>query len=157
MALRKVHLPKRNELCPCQSGRKFKKCCGSVLISRPSLQHVDPEYIDYGEAAVRWVIVDSSGTKIFSDIDNRAIVFCTRDDAYAVTRLEEFADQDSGEINVAGVGPTKWEALQNRISFVEVLDAETATRLVRERITRKRQSLEAEAKEPEAEKLDNAE
>jgi hypothetical protein len=144
MALQRTNLPRRNDPCPCESGKKFKKCCGPHLaIERPVLQEVAPEYIDFGESAVRWVIVDGSGTKMFSDLDGHAIVFRNKDDAYAVAKLEDFADQEPGEINVAGVGETKWAALQNKIPFVEVLDAETATKLIRERIAGKRQELEA--------------
>lgn len=149
--LRRIRFPKRNDRCPCQSGKKFKRCCGTaVSISRPTLRNVNPEYVDYGESAVRWLIVDSSGTKIFSDIDNHAIVFQKKEDAFTVTKLDDFADQDPGEINVAGVGPTKWADLQNKISFVEVLDAETAIKLVRERITQRRQTLDDEQAEDAA-------
>lgn len=28
---RKVVIPNRNEVCPCGSGKKFKRCCGSRL------------------------------------------------------------------------------------------------------------------------------
>jgi uncharacterized protein YecA (UPF0149 family) len=28
---RKVVIPNRNELCPCGSGKKFKRCCGSRM------------------------------------------------------------------------------------------------------------------------------
>ena len=152
--LRRFNLPKRNDRCPCQSGKKFKRCCGApVEIARPLLNtngH-SPAYIDYGEEAIRWLIVDSSGTKIFSDIENHAIVFQKREDAFAVTQLEDFADQDPGEINVAGVGPTKWQMLQNKISFVEVLDADTAIKLVRERITQRRHDLDDATDAPEEE------
>lgn len=148
MALRRMNFPKRNEPCHCGSGKKFKKCCGPVVsIERPTLQNVPPEYIDFGESAVRWVIVDAGGTKLFSDADGHAIVFRSRDDAYAVAKLEEFADQEPGEINVAGVGETKWATLQNKVPFVEVLDAETAIKLVRARLEYQRQQLEQTAAE----------
>lgn len=144
MSLRKMNFPKRNDPCPCGSGHKFKKCCSPGSIERAHIQQA-PSYIDYGEEPIRWVITDEIGTKFFADIDGRAIVFQNKDDAYAVTRLEDFADQDPGEINVAGVGETKWAALQNKISFVEVLDAETAIKLIRERMEHRRQELEAPA------------
>lgn len=110
-------------------------------MERPSLQNVPPEYIDYGEEPVRWVIVDDSGTKLFADVDNRAIVFSNKDDAYAIAHLDDFADQAPGEVNVAGVGETKWEALQQKIPFVEVHDAETATQLVQVRLAYQKQQL----------------
>lgn len=116
-------------------------------MERPSLQNVPPAYIDYGEEPVRWVIVDSGGTQLFADAENRAIVFSNKDDAYAIAHLDDFADQEPGEINVAGVGETKWAALQQKIPFVEVHDAETAVQLVQARLAYQKQQLAA-AEEP---------
>jgi hypothetical protein len=92
-----------------------------------------PAFIDSGEQAVRWVIVDDTGIKLFSDKDNRALVFSSKDDAFATTTLDLFAEQEPGDINVAAVGETKFKVLQEKIPFVEV-DASQAEALIRERI-----------------------
>jgi hypothetical protein len=121
---------KRNDKCPCGSNKKFKRCCSPDAPEHNSTAR----YIDSGEAAVRWVICSSSGTALFADKDNRALVFKSKEAAYATAHLDEFASQDPGEINVGGVGQTKWEHLQETIPFVEVDDAAEAAGLVRERI-----------------------
>jgi hypothetical protein len=153
--LRKPNLPKRNDPCPCDSGLKFKNCCGvqqpvqkNSLVQR-SVQNAAP-FIDTGEEAIRWMIVDSVGTKIFADVSGQAIVFQDKDHAYAVTQLEEFSDQEPGELNVAGVGPTKFERLKEKIPYIEVDSAEQATTLVLERL-KSMQNQEAPSEEKAAE------
>jgi hypothetical protein len=91
-------------------------------------------FIDTGETPVRWLISDSTGTQFFADKDNRALVFDSRAAATAVASLEIFGTPEPGEINVAGVGETKWKLLQEKIPFVEIPDIETAARLIAERI-----------------------
>lgn len=129
--LRKPSLPKRNERCWCGSGSKYKYCCMQAALPQP--QRVS-HYIDSGEEAVRYVICNARGTGFFSTKDNQILVFTDRATAFAVATLEEFETQEPGEINVAGVGETKWQHLQATLPFVEVADVETAVQLVHERI-----------------------
>lgn len=124
---------RRNDRCPCQSGKKFKFCCSPEAPTMESGITPRPMFIDSGEKPVRWLICDPSGIRFFADKDNRALLFDTYEDALQVARLEDFADQNPGEINVAGVGPTKLELLKEKIPYVEV-DVAIATQLVRERI-----------------------
>jgi hypothetical protein len=124
---------RRNDRCPCNSGKKFKFCCSPEAPAIVQAAPRRPLFIDSGESPVRWVICDPSGVRFFADKDNRALLFDTYEDALQVARLEDFADQNPGEINVAGVGPTKLELLKEKIPYVEV-DVEIATQLVRERI-----------------------
>ena len=131
--LRKPNMPRRNDICPCGSETKFKKCCGSSKLVQRSVQNA-AAYIDTGESAIRWLIVDEVGTKIFADVDGRAIVFKDKDHAFEVAQLEEFEEQAPGEINVAGVGPTKFDRLKEKIPYVEVDSAEQAIELVRARL-----------------------
>lgn len=121
---------RRNDRCLCGSGRKFKRCHGGP--TNVVKKHIG--YIDSGENPIRWVISDHVGTSFFSTKDNEILVFQTREDAYAIAALDEFVDQEPGEINVAGVGPTKWAHLQGKLDFVEVENVEHAQQLVRERI-----------------------
>lgn len=135
--LRRLNRFGRNEPCPCGSGHKFKRCCGGST-GRP--QGIGPNgvtYIDSGEDAVRWVICDDKGTSFFSDKDNRVIVFNDKPTAIAVAHLTEFSDQSAGEINVAGVGPSKFEHLREVMPYVEVENIESAVALIRERIETK--------------------
>lgn len=126
---------KRNDRCPCGSGKKFKSCCSPDAPDNRARVHVHrPVFADTGERAVRWVITDATTTRFFADKDNRALVFKEQAEAIAIASLEEFRDQDPGEINVAGVGETKWQHLQEKIPFVEVQDIAHAVQLVRERI-----------------------
>jgi len=122
----------RNERCPCGSGGKFKYCHGrseqSVL--RPEITH----FIDTGEEAIRWVISSNTGTAFFVDKLGRVLVFPTRAMAAQIQQHELFAGQAPQEINVAGVGPTKWAHLQEILPFVEVANAEEAITFVQERI-----------------------
>jgi len=50
------------------------------------------------------------------------MVFTTRDSAEAIARMSEFDDQVPGEINVVGVGKTKWKLLSERLPVVEFSD-----------------------------------
>lgn len=126
---------KRNDPCPCGSGRKWKKCCsdGAPRTPPPKRQ----VYVDSGEDAVRWVIANNTGRAFFSDKDNRVLVFTDRAVAVAVASLDEFAEHDDNEINVSGVGPAKFEHLKEILPYVEVSDIETAAAFVRERIATK--------------------
>lgn len=132
--IRKVNKPGRNDACPCGSGQKFKRCHGfnPGREAAPAAQGVS--YIDTGEDAVRWVICDARGTSFFSDKDNRVLVFTDKAAAFAIAGLSDFSSQEPGEINVAGVGQTKFTHLCEKLPYVEVADVETAAKLVRERI-----------------------
>ena len=127
------HFVRRNDACPCGSGRKYKKCChgNAPRVSRPAQR---PVYIDSGEDAIRWVITDETGRKFFSDKDNRVLVFTDKAVAVGVAMLEDFNSQAPNEITVAGVGHSKFEHLKEILPYVEVSDIETAAALVRERI-----------------------
>lgn len=131
---------KRNDPCPCGSGKKWKKCC-----SENAPREIQPQrqvYIDSGEDAIRWVITDETGRKFFSDKDSRVLVFTDRAVAVALAALDDFASQGVNEINVAGVGPSKFAHLREILPYVEVSDIETAAALVRERIAAKTAELQ---------------
>jgi hypothetical protein len=141
--LKKAKLPRRNDRCPCGSGRKYKHCCShSPEPMTPLLPSREVGYIDEGEAPVRYVIANHIGTSFFSTKDNKVIVFKNRAEAFAIATLPDFQDQDPGEINVAGVGPTKWQRLQEKLPYVEVDDIEHAAELIRERIEHIKQEIE---------------
>ncbi len=127
---------RRNDKCACGSGAKFKKCCSP---DKPAM--LPRRHIDMGESAVGWVICDRSGIQLFADADGRALVFKTREEATAIIQLEEFADQDPGDINVAGVGETKLAHLKAKIAYVEIEDIADAIQLVRTRIELRRAQL----------------
>lgn len=122
----------RNERCPCGSGSKFKYCHGrrSAAPQQPYIQ----QYIDTGEDPIRWVISSVTGTAFFVDAAGRILVFPTREMAQEITKLELFADHEDGEINVSGVGPTKWAHLQATLPFVEVESAAQAAAFIAERL-----------------------
>jgi len=136
----------RNDKCPCGTGLKFKKCCLQRWRADPLSVESKPQAIDYGEDPVRWVICDESGTKLFVDKQGRILVFTARELAGEVSQLDLFANQDPNEINVAGVGPTKWLSLQEKFPFLEVSNIETATALIQERIDYQQQVLDDAAK-----------
>lgn len=119
----------RNEQCPCGSGSKFKRCHGGLVDAPQPMP-----YIDSGEEPVRWVIISETGTAFFADVGNRIIVFPSREIAHEITQLEMFAERDPGEINIAGIGPTKWAHLQESFPFVEVQSAAQAQELIAERL-----------------------
>lgn len=127
---------RRNDKCPCGSSKKFKVCCSpdAPRNARQKIVRAGPIFTDTGEDAIRWVITDETTTRFFADKDNRALVFKSQAEAIAIAGLDEFHDQDPGEINVAGVGPTKWQLLQEKIPFVEIENVEQAVALVRARI-----------------------
>ena len=141
--IRRGNIVRRNDRCVCGSGKKFKHCCSPDAPSRPK-QYVKPvQYIDTGEEAIRWVICDDTGVKFFSDKDNRILVFKSRADATSIALLDDFAGQEAGEINVAGVGPSKWAHLQEILPFVEVDYVSTGIELLRERMALQRAQYEA--------------
>lgn len=150
--IRKDSIIKRNEKCPCGSGKKFK-ACHSPDAPQNRMSYAAParamSYIDTGESAVRYVICDSTGVKFFSDVDNKILVFKSREDATAIALLDEFGSQEPGEINVAGVGPTKWEHLQAKLPFIEVESVEHAITLVQARITKMQEQISGQESQEE--------
>jgi hypothetical protein len=131
---------RRNDRCICGSGKKFKRCHGSAP---NNINRRKPGYIDGGESPVRWVITDRVGTSFFSTKDNEIIAFKSRDHARQIVMMDEFADQEPGDINIGGVGPTKWQHLQDTLSFVEVDSVEAGIELIRQRIAAARDQLAA--------------
>lgn len=125
----------RNESCPCGSRIKFKRCHG-----RDPNDHrvvAVKQYVDSDEAPVRWVITNDTATAFFSDIKNRILVFADRQIAVDVIRLDIFAGAGPNEINLAGVGQTKWQHLQDTLPFIEVNSFDMAQALLQERIENK--------------------
>lgn len=143
--IRRGNVLRRNDRCVCGSGKKFKHCCSPDAPNQPrAMPHAQPvQYIDTGEEPVRWVICDDTGVKFFSDKDNRILVFKTKADATTVALLDDFAGQEAGEINVAGVGPTKWAHLQEILPFVEIDDVEAGIALLRARMEIERAKYES--------------
>lgn len=98
--------------------------------------------IDYGEDSIKWVICDQVGTKFFVDKQGRILVFSDKAVARAAATLEVFKDQEPNEINVAGVGKTKWKKIQDELPHVEVENIEMAAALINERINYQKSQLE---------------
>lgn len=149
---------RRNDRCPCGSGKKFKSCCSPTAPdprSRVGVRRIN-SIQDSGESPVRWVITDNTTTRFFADKDNRIIVFKNQAEAIAIATLEDFQDQDPGDINVAGVGETRWANLQSKLPFVEIENIEQAVALVRERIETARAGLETAAAENTPTELNDA-
>lgn len=137
----------RNELCPCGSNTKFKHCHG-----RSENSYAVPtrkQYIDAGETPVRWVICNELGTSFFADKDNRILIFTDKQVATDVIRLDLFMSAGDNEINLAGVGPTKWEHLQATLPFIEVSSIEMAAALIQERISDKTAAMKISEPTPE--------
>jgi hypothetical protein len=153
--IRNDSIIRRNDRCPCGSGKKFK-ACHSPDAPQNRKNYFAPQrsmsYIDTGESAVRYVICDRTGVKFFSDVDNKILVFPSRDAATAVALMEEFASQEPGEINVAGVGATKWEHLQSKLPFIEVESIEQAMELVRARIAKMQEQISGQESQEGKEK-----
>lgn len=126
----------RNEACPCGSGDKFKRCHGRGANSKivPVIKHM----IDTGEEPIRWVITNQSATSFFVDKQGRVLVFPTKQMAVEIANLDLFASQGPNEIHVAGVGPTKWQKLQETLPFIEAPNFETAAALIEERVNDQR-------------------
>lgn len=124
---------KRNDTCPCGSGQKYKRCCSPTAPNAARGTRAVP-YIDSGEAAVRWVICNDKGTSFFSDKDNRILVFTDKAVAFAIAHLDDFAEQKSGDINVAAVGAEKFKHLCETLPYVEVSELALAIEMIRERI-----------------------
>lgn len=149
--LRREARPRRNERCFCGSGKKYKYCCSNHATSQPQSRNAQPA--DYGEVPVRFVITDSMGTSFFSTKDGKVMVFTTRAVADAVAHMSEFDDQVPGEINVVGVGETKWKFFQERlpvVEFSEDMQAE-AQQCIRDKIAFALEQHESADGEPEDE------
>jgi uncharacterized protein YecA (UPF0149 family) len=153
-AIRKNSIIRRNDKCPCGSNKKFK-ACHSPDAPQNKKNYSAPvkamSYIDTGESAVRYVICDRTGVKFFSDVDNKILVFPSRETATAVALMEEFDTQEPGEINVAGVGATKWEHLQSKLPFIEVESVEHAVELVRARIEKMQEQISGQERQEDKE------
>lgn len=139
---RRFNVTRRNDQCPCGSGKKFKKCCLSGAPHESNGHHSRTVgYIDDGEAAVRWVITDARGTSFFSDKDNKILVFTDKAVAFAIAHMSEFSSQEPGEINVAAVGESKFKHLCEILPYVEVSDVATGVELVLQRIAARQAEL----------------
>jgi hypothetical protein len=132
--LRRSNRYPRNARCHCGSGKKYKYCCHASAIEQPHMEQRPATYIDSGENPVRYVIADARGTSFFATKDGRILVFPSKADAFAIATSDEFANAEPGEINVAGVGETKWAHIQKTLPFIEPDDVEHAAQLVRERM-----------------------
>jgi len=122
----------RNEACPCGSGDKFKRCHG-----RPVNSQIVPmikQFIDSGETPVRWAISNQKGTAFFVDKQGRILVFADKQVAVDVAHMSLFSAQTENEINIAGIGPTKWQHLQETLPYVEVASFGVAEALIKERV-----------------------
>jgi hypothetical protein len=147
---------RRNDRCICGSGKKHKYCCYQQAIAQPQIRQKKTHYIDTGEVAVRYVICDGKGTSFFVDKDGRILVFLTRADAIAVATMDEFNAVEPGEINVAGVGETKWAHLQLTLPYVEIPTAEDAVAVIRDRMQFMQTKLASDASEAPATGAENA-
>lgn len=147
---------RRNDRCICGSGKKHKYCCHPQALAQPEMAQKKTHYIDTGESAVRYVICDGKGTSFFVDKTGRILVFQSRADAIAVATMDEFNAVEPGEINVAGVGPTKWEHLQNTLPYVELQNAEEAVTFVRDRMQMMQEQLNTAAPDSPAAGPENA-
>jgi hypothetical protein len=63
------------------------------------------------------------------------MVFPDKSTAVTIARLDMFSPQAENEINVAGVGPTKWQHLQETLPYIEIVSTENAMALIQERIS----------------------
>ena len=142
--LRKSARFPRNNRCYCGSGKKHKYCCQLRAAEQPTFVAQKTTYIDSGEAPARYVITDSRGTSFFSDKTGAILVFSSKADAFAIATDSVFAAAEPGEINVAGVGASKWAAIQKDLPFVEPVDVAHARKLVYDRMDHKLAELEAE-------------
>lgn len=111
------------------------------------MEYNKPQYIDFGDDPIRWVICDQTGTRLFVDKQGRVLVFTDKDIAKKIATLDIFADQAPNEINVAGVGEKKWLTLQEKLPFLEVSNAELGIALVKERIDYQKAQMESPADE----------
>lgn len=92
-------MPKPNEKCPCGSGKKFKKCCGS---NAGDLHY----FVAYGETALE----DDAG---------RLMVFKDTTTAIAAAKAKRWADGD-----IIPLPPARFEKLKENIPYVMVVAKE---------------------------------
>lgn len=145
----------RNAECPCGSGVKFKRCHGRSPTSQ--IVPMIKQFIDSGEEPVRWVISNSTGTSFFVDKQGRILTFADKAIAVEIARMPIFAAQDENEINIAGIGPTKWQRLQETLPFIEVGSFEMAAALIEERIADQQAQLGISPIEPNTDTAKDAE
>lgn len=125
---------KRNDRCFCGSGRKYKYCHALRPLVQPD--SLVPRRIDSGEEPIRFVITDSIGTSFFSTLDGKVMVFSDSATARRVANMTEFDEQAPGEINVVGIGETKWQIFTAKLPYIEfaVGDFVSAETCVKEKI-----------------------
>jgi hypothetical protein len=92
------------------------------------------QFIDSGETPVRWAISNQKGTAFFVDKQGRILVFADKQVAVDVAHMSLFSAQTENEINIAGIGPTKWQHLQETLPYVEVASFGVAEALIKERV-----------------------
>lgn len=141
--LRREARPRRNERCFCGSGKKYKYCHARNAVAQPHKR--DTAYLDYDEVPIRFVIANSEGTGFFSTKDGKIMVFMSAHSAEAIARLPEFDDQVPGEINIVGIGHTKWQFFQERLPTVEFSDdaQAVAAQCIRDKISHALEQYEA--------------
>lgn len=143
--LRREARPRRNARCFCGSGKKYKHCHAKNAVPQPP----PPLPVDLDDIPVRFVIANSEGRAFFSTKDGKIMVFTSAAGANAIARLPDFDDQVPGEINVVGIGETKWSLFRERLPFVEFDDSahEVAARCIRDKLEFAREQYESETEE----------
>lgn len=126
----------RNAACPCGSGSKFKRCHGrdynSTLV--PEIKRM----LNMTDNPVCWIISNQKATAVFSDKQNRILVFKDREIARQIALLDLFTDQSPNEIYIAPVDENVWQKIQAELPFVLVENLKKGIALIEERIESQR-------------------
>jgi hypothetical protein len=86
---------KRNQPCPCGSGKKYKKCCGSVVhesLSEPQLKLIQQKRAEIAALAIQREQQQGLGRSIISTSSNNNRIICVGNKLYSSSKWKTFHD-----------------------------------------------------------------
>lgn len=105
-----MHEQKPNDNCFCNSGKKFKKCCGQSNRQNQVFHQITKIL------PIRFFMIDTRNYPLTSE-DDEVLVFKSRADA---AKFAEDQIPVDITIQILGLGPEKWSLFQSETKYVEV-------------------------------------
>jgi len=117
-----MKIAKRNDPCPCGSGKKYKKCCGgnNTWMTTPTvIPGVDP-LIKVHHFFLFWVDVNKELKDTMIKEDGKVLVFTSRAASMQYANNKFAVQLKEREIISAGMGDVKWKNFVEEFEYVVV-------------------------------------
>jgi len=117
-----MKIAKRNDPCPCGSGKKHKKCCGTdnTWMTEPiTIPGVDP-LVKVHHFFLFWVDVGKELKDTMVKEDGKVLVFLSRVASVQYANSKFAVQLKKRKIISAGVGDAKWKNFVKEFKYVIV-------------------------------------